>query len=163
MALHTITDGPSSWHLMLSIFDAHPMSGGTRTLSFTLKCGYHMRVEVNSVRRPTCPLDHWTLEGNSTSLPHGYYYSSRELVISYDPMGRSGSVELQLTSPCCSGAQIGPPMRTASGDFVRSCSQCRNMVLHKKAGGWWFWTEDEITRQNGGRPQELRLLGDTTQ
>lgn len=130
MARVRILDGPSKWDLMLALFDPVPGTGGRRTLYFRLKTklqdGARLYLNLRGIVRPKSPntLIRWKLIGDNEGwLPLGYSHEGIE--IEYNPLERSGYVDLEPTSPCHS-AKIDFSL----GDGVRigSCSECEKNV-----------------------------------
>ncbi|MCB9821280.1 hypothetical protein H6798_01980 [Candidatus Nomurabacteria bacterium] len=137
MARVEISDGPSPWHLMLAMFDPHPENAhGERIVIFRLKVGpgWPLNVKVRGVVRPKRESmnDPWTIVGDAMNLPRGYYYYDG-LEVHWDPFGREGWIDLELTSSC-HAAVIRATL--ADGILAGYCSRCDRPVtrIHPVSG-----------------------------
>ena len=169
MAHNSITDGPSMWQLMLAMFDENPSTGGSRQIDLTLKCGVHFNFSVNGIFQPDRQTTddegwrYWTLIGNSTGLPDGYYYSQHNaLTLRYDPYSRKGYVDLKLMCPAC-GATIWHPVNRDDA-ILQVCNTCGAEVMQMSAdtGSKWHHMGSEAIRQHKayGHSLEVRFLTD---
>ncbi len=170
MAYAHIKHGPSSWNIMLELFDEIPFSGieqfhNRRHSEFILGHlrrhheSWCMDVRILGLDKPEVSGMYgvypglWrvkVVDNNTSGLPKGYYLPEEPFVVFYDPVRRRGCVDLALVSPCCRTPII------PEGDELKSgtCVKCRKCVFRIKpgTGGVRAWLDSD--GQFGDEPTE---------